>query len=543
LKKIFKPTDSPVWEELAAHRQSLENISLKQLFSINSNRFNELHTSGAGLILDYSKNLITQETVGLLVKAAKSVQLQDKIDALFNGDYVNSTETRPALHTALRDSSGSAPYHAEISNVMEKMTDIVQQVHAGHWKGATDKNITDIVNIGIGGSHLGPMMVTNALQSYSVSNITCHFVSNLDSVDIYSVLNNIEADSTLFIICSKSFTTLETLKNAQTARAWLKSKLPIEAKDYGRHFLAITAHTEKATEFGIPEENVLPMWDWVGGRYSLWSAIGISIALSIGMDNFNELRKGAEQLDQHFRRTSFEKNLPVLSALLEIWYVNYWECQSHAVLPYVHNLRFLPEFLQQLEMESNGKSVNVDNNSVCYQTAPVIWGTVGTNGQHSFHQLLHQGTQFIPIDFIFELNPELDDHHNHLVANCLAQSNALMNGISYDEIKQELINTGIAEVDAHEKAMHRHMSGNRPSNTIVFDRLSPQKLGALIAHYEHKVFVQSVIWNINAFDQFGVELGKMISLQVYETLTGDKTETKFDSSTEGLISLYKSAIK
>jgi glucose-6-phosphate isomerase len=543
LKKIFKPTDTPVWEELAAHRQSLENISLKQQFSNNPNRFNELHTSGAGLILDYSKNLITNDTVDLLVKAAKSVQLQDKIDALFNGDYVNSTEARPALHTALRDSSGSGLYHAEISKVMEKMTDIVQQVHAGHWKGATDKTITDIVNIGIGGSHLGPMMVTNALQSYSPGNIACHFVSNLDSVDIYSVLNKVEADSTLFIICSKSFTTLETLQNAQTARAWLESKLPIAVKGYGKHFLAVTANPEKATEFGIHEANVLPMWDWVGGRYSLWSAIGISIALSIGMENFNELRKGAEQMDLHFKRAPFKKNLPVILALLDIWNVNYWESHSHAVIPYVHNLRYFPEFLQQLEMESNGKSVSVTNETLPYQTASVTWGTVGTNGQHSFHQLLHQGTRFISVDFIFEINPMLDDHHSHLVSNCLAQSNALMNGISYDEIKQELLNTGVAKDDAHKKAMHRHMSGNRPSNTLVVDFLSPQSLGSLIALYEHKVFVQSVIWNINAFDQFGVELGKVMSKQVYETLTGDNTETKFDSSTEGLITLYKSSIK
>ena len=543
MKKTFKPTGSPVWEELALHRQSLENISLKQQFSINPDRFNELHTSGAGLILDYSKNLITKDTVGLLVKAAKSLQLQDKIDALFNGEDVNSTELRPALHTALRDSSGSGPYHTEICQVLDKMTNIVQQVHTGQWKGATDKTITDIVNIGIGGSHLGPMMVTNALHSYGVGNVACHFVSNLDSVDIYSVLNKVEADSTLFIICSKSFSTLETLQNARTARVWLESKLPIGQKDYGKHFLAVTENLKKATEFGIPEENVLPMWDWVGGRYSLWSAIGISIALSIGMENFNDLRKGAEQMDLHFKRAPFEKNLPVVLALLDIWNVNYWESHSHGVIPYVHHLRYFPEFLQQLEMESNGKSVSVTNETLTYQSASVTWGTVGTNGQHSFHQLLHQGTKFIPIDFIFELTPINDAHHSHLVANCLAQSNALMNGISYDEIKQELLNAGVAIDDAHKKAMHRHMSGNKPSNTLVIDSLSPQSLGSLIALYEHKVFVQSVVWNINAFDQFGVELGKVMSKQVYDTLTSKKSDTKFDSSTEGLITLYKSSIK
>jgi glucose-6-phosphate isomerase len=538
---IFKPSDSPIWEELAAHRISLEDFSLKQQFSMYPDRFKQMHARGAGLVFDYSKNFITLETVKLLVKAAESLNLQKKIDALFHGDNVNITEARPALHTALRDTSGSGsgPYHSEINNVMDKMTVIVQQIHSGEWKGSTGKSITDIVNIGIGGSHLGPMMVTRALQSYSVGKIQCHYVSNVDSAEIHSVLEPLAPESTIFIVCSKSFTTLETLQNAQTARAWLESKLPQTSLDYRKHFLAVTAKPEKAAEFGIPEENVLPMWDWVGGRYSLWSAIGISIALSIGMDNFNELRKGAEQMDLHFKSATFDKNLPVLLALLDIWNVNYWESHSHAVIPYVHYLRYFPEFLQQLEMESNGKSVNVNNESITYQTASVTWGTVGTNGQHSFHQLLHQGTRFIPVDFIFEINPALDDHHNHLVANCLAQANALMTGKTYKDIKQELMESGVVEKEAHEEAMQRTMPGNRPSNTLVLDSLSPQSLGSLIALYEHKVFVQSVIWNINAFDQFGVELGKTISTEIYEKLINNDTEIEFDSSTEGLISLFK----
>lgn len=541
MNNTFKPTDSPIWDELANHRLLQQDFRLVEKFAEDPARFEKMHVSGANLILDYSKNLVTKETLTLLVKAAESLKLEDKIAAMTRGDKVNTTEDRPALHTALRDFSGKAPFAADIDAAFSKMKSIVEQVHSGQWMGCTGQRITDVVNIGIGGSHLGPMMVTDALKGFSTGAVECHFVSNIDNTDLHSVLDSVAPESTLFIICSKSFTTLESLQNAKTARAWLEAKLPEAKNATGKHFLAVSSKPEKAGEFGIPDTNVLPMWDWVGGRYSLWSAIGISIAMSVGMENFNHLRKGAQAMDTHFQSATLDRNLPVLLALLDIWYVNYWGSQSQAVLPYCHHLRYFPEFLQQLTMESNGKSVDMNNKPISYPTAPVTWGTVETNGQHSFHQLLHQGTGFTPVDFIAELNPSDDEHHAHLLANCLAQSNALMNGKSHEDIKTELIDAGMTEQNAQVQAMHRQIPGNRPSNTIVFEKFTPEILGSLIALYEHRVFVQSVIWNINAFDQFGVELGKKISQQVYTKLVEDGTDVEFDVSTEGLIGLYKKA--
>ncbi len=543
MNKTFKPSDSPIWDELAEHRQSMQDFRIAKAFNEDPERFNKLHLNTAGLTLDYSKNLVTGETISLLVKAAENLKLQEKIHALIAGDKVNVTEDRPALHTALRDFSGNAPFNAEVDAAFSRMAELVQQVRSGQWTGSTGQGITNVVNIGIGGSHLGPMMVTDALKGFNQGKVRCHFVSNIDSTDIHSVLESIDPETTLFIICSKSFTTLETLQNAKTVRTWLEAKLTGASLDVSKHFLAVTAKPEKAGEFGIPDTNVLPMWDWVGGRYSLWSAIGISIALSIGMENFNKLRKGAEVMDRHFESSALNQNLPVILALLDIWYANYWGTQSQAVLPYCHHLRYFPEFLQQLAMESNGKSVDLNNNPVTYPTAPVTWGTVETNGQHSFHQLLHQGTGFVPADFIAELNPGDDEHHTHLLANCLAQSNALMNGKAHNDIKQELVIKGMTEQDAQHQAMHRQIPGDRPSNTIVFDRFTPEILGSLIALYEHRVFAQSVIWNINAFDQFGVELGKQISQEVYKKLVNDGPNVGFDASTEGLIALYKNAKK
>ncbi len=521
----FKPSNSPIWDKLAEHRQSLQDFSIANAFEKDPGRFNRMHLTAAGLTLDYSKNRVTGETMSLLVKAAEGLNMKECIAALIRGDNVNTTEDRPALHTALRDFIGNAPFAVEVEAAFSKMADIVQQIHSGLWTGSTGQGLTDVVNIGIGGSHLGPMMVTDALKGFNQCKVRCHFVSNIDSTDIHSVLDLLNPETTLFIICSKSFTTLETLQNARTARNWLETNLPGAKLDISKHFLAVSSKPEKAADFGIPDSNVLPMWDWVGGRYSLWSAIGISIALSVGMINFSLLRKGAEVMDRHFENADLNENLPVLLALLDIWYVNYWNAQSQAVLPYCHRLRYFPEFLQQLAMESNGKSIDLDNNQVAYHTAPVTWGTVETNGQHSFHQLLHQGTGFIPVDFIAEFNPVDDEHHVHLFANCLAQSNALMAG--QDMSKQS------------DSTHHRHMPGNRPSNILLMERLTPETLGALIALYEHRVFVQSVIWNINAFDQFGVELGKEISQQVHSKLTDSDTAPHFDASTEGLIELYK----
>ncbi len=525
MNKPFKPSDSPIWDELAEHCQSMQDFRIADAFSDDPDRFEKMHLTAAGLTLDYSKNRVSEETMSLLVKAADDLNMKDRISALLRGDNVNTTEGRPALHTALRDFSGNAPFATDVEAAFSKMADIVQQVHSGDWTGSSGQAITDVVNIGIGGSHLGPMMVTDALKGFSQGRVRCHFVSNIDSTDIHSVLEILDPETTLFIICSKSFTTLETLQNARTAKSWLMTNLPGAKLDIGRHFLAVSAKPEKAADFGIPDSNVLPMCDWVGGRYSLWSAIGISIALSVGMINFSLLRKGAEVMDRHFENADLNENLPILLALLDIWYVNYWNAQSQAVLPYCHRLRYFPEFLQQLAMESNGKSIDLDNNPVAYHTAPVTWGTVETNGQHSFHQLLHQGTGFIPVDFIAEFNPVDDEHHLHLFANCLAQSNALMAG--QDMSKKS------------DSTLHRHMPGNRPSNILLMEKLTPEILGALIALYEHRVFVQSVIWNINAFDQFGVELGKEISQQVHSKLGGNDTAPQFDASTEGLIELYR----
>ena len=543
MNNYFKPSVSGVWDELAAHRRSLEDINLVDQFKSQPDRFDIMHAGGAGIILDYSKNLVTNETLDLFLKAAEHVNLKDKINSLFDGNIVNVSENRQALHTALRDFTGTAPYNTEVESVILKMTELVEQIHSGEWKGTSGCDITDVVNIGIGGSHLGPMLVTEALNEYRTGKVRSHFISNIDKSDINSVLEPLDPDKTIFIVCSKTFSTPETLRNATTAKDWLIKKIPEAKVDCSNHFLAVTANPDRAHDFGIPMGNILPMWDWVGGRYSLWSAIGLSIALSIGMNNFNLLRKGAAEMDEHFRTAPFQQNLPVLLAILDIWYINYWDAQSHAVLPYIHHLRYLPEFLQQLEMESNGKSISVNNKELEYQTASVLWGTVETNGQHSFHQLLHQGTRFVPVDFILELNPETENdvHHPYLVANCLAQSNALMFGKNHEDSKRELIESGIGKDQAHDMALHRKMPGNRPSNTLIMEHLTPQLLGSLLAMYEHKVFTQSVIWNINAFDQWGVELGKVISTMVHKKLVGDEISANFDSSTEGLITLYKKA--
>ena len=540
MNKRFKPSGSRNWDDLAEHFQELTNFNLASEFDRDPHRYDSMHCSAAGLTLDYSKNLVTSESLALLNKVVVDIGLAAGMEALFSGKKVNPSEDRPALHTALRDFSGQAPFQDEIDEVIKRMSRIVERVHNGNWQGATGLAIKDVVNIGIGGSHLGPMMVCDALQNYGEGKVNCHFVSNIDSNDIHSVLAQLEAETTLFLVSSKSFTTQETLQNAATAKAWLAGS-SITGDAVSRHFIAVTASPQKAGQFGIAADNILPMWDWVGGRYSLWSAIGISIALKIGMENFNRLRQGGAEMDHHFREAPFDSNIPVLLALLEIWYVNYWGARSQAVLPYNHRLRYLPEFLQQLEMESNGKSVSLDNRVVDYQTSPVLWGTVETNGQHSFHQLLHQGTQLVPVDFIVALKPDShgDEHHPYLFANCLAQANALMTGKSLDAISKELTDSGLSGESLRKAAVQKQMPGNRPSNIIFMEKLTPETIGALVALYEHKVYILSLLWNINAFDQWGVELGKQISNQVYDRLTGGSTDKGFDSSTEALIRLYR----
>lgn len=539
-------TALPAWQALTQHRQAMQDFSMREAFNADPQRFSQFTLSSCGLFLDYSKNLITSETRDLLVALAKEVNLKGAIDSLYAGDPVNSSEGRPALHTALRRPVGDklsvngVNIMPDVHKVLNQITDLVGRIHDGLWRGYTEKPITDVVNIGIGGSFLGPELVSEALLSYAHKGVRCHYLANIDGSEFHELTMKLRAETTLFIVSSKSFNTLETLKNAQAARAWYLAQGGSEAELY-RHFIAVSSNNAAAVAFGIREENIFPMWDWVGGRYSLWSAIGLPIALAIGMSNFKELLSGAYTMDQHFQNAPYEANMPVLLGLLGVWYGNFWGAQSHAILPYDHYLRNITKHLQQLDMESNGKSVRQDGTPVSTDTGPVIWGGVGCNGQHAYHQLLHQGTQLIPADFIVPIvsfNP-VSDHHQWLYANCLSQSQALMLGKTRSEAEAELRDKGIAEEEVQKLAPHKVIPGNRPSNTLVVERISPRRLGALVAMYEHKVFVQSVIWGINAFDQWGVELGKELGKGVYNRLTGAEETSAEDASTQGLINYFR----
>ena len=539
-------TALPAWQALKDHRQAMQDFSMREAFNADPQRFNQFTLSSCGLFLDYSKNLINAQTRNLLVGLANEVDLKGAIKALFEGEIVNTSEGRPALHTALRRPVGDklsvngVNVMPEVHKVLNQITDLVGRIHVGLWRGYTEKPITDVVNIGIGGSFLGPELVSEALLSYAQKGVRCHYLANIDGSEFHELTQKLRAETTLFIVSSKSFNTLETLKNAQAARAWYLAQGGSEAELY-RHFIAVSSNNAAAVAFGIREENIFPMWDWVGGRYSLWSAIGLPIALAIGMSNFKELLSGAYTMDQHFQTAPFEQNMPVLLALLGVWYGNFWGAQSHAILPYDHYLRNITKHLQQLDMESNGKSVRQDGTPVSTDTGPVIWGGVGCNGQHAYHQLLHQGSQLIPADFIVPIvsfNP-VSDHHQWLYANCLSQSQALMLGKTLPEAEQELRDKGMSEEQVHKLAPHKVIPGNRPSNTIVVERISPRRLGALVAMYEHKVFVQSVVWGINAFDQWGVELGKELGKGVYNRLVGSDETLADDPSTQGLINYFR----
>ncbi|SQG00319.1 glucose-6-phosphate isomerase [Paucimonas lemoignei] len=543
------PSDAtalPAWQALNQHREAMQNFSMREAFNADPQRFSQFTLSSCGLFLDYSKNLINTETRDLLVELANEVGLKDAIKAQYDGELVNSSEGRPALHTALRRPVGDkllvngVNVMPEVHKVLNQITDLVGRIHDGLWRGYTEKPITDVVNIGIGGSFLGPELVSEALLSYAQKGVRCHYLANIDGSEFHELTMKLRAETTLFIVSSKTFSTLETLKNATAARGWYLAQGGSEAELY-RHFIAVSSNNAAAVAFGIREENIFPMWDWVGGRYSLWSAIGLPIALAIGMSNFKELLSGAYSMDQHFLTAPFEQNMPVLLGLLGVWYGNFWGAQSHAILPYDHYLRNITKHLQQLDMESNGKSVRQDGTPVTTDTGPVIWGGVGCNGQHAYHQLLHQGTQFIPADFIVPIvsfNP-VSDHHQWLYANCLSQSQALMIGKTRAEAEAELRDKGLSEEDVQNLAPHKVIPGNRPSNTLVVERISPRRLGALVAMYEHKVFVQSVIWGINAFDQWGVELGKEMGKAVYQRLTGGTDEPADDASTQGLINYFR----
>ncbi len=538
---MSKLTLSPAWQALTSHQTANGKRTMREMFDANPLRFDQFSLQVEGLLLDYSKNIISQETLSLLLSLARQSNLEDWKARMFNGEKINSSEQRAVLHTALR-APDSAVIYADGKNVMPDVVRVRQQmrrfseaVRNGTLRGHTGKPFRDVVNIGIGGSALGPLMACEALKHYRGAQLNAHFVSNVDATDLLETLKLLDPQTTLFIISSKTFTTQETLTNARTARDWLVHHLGAE-EAVTNHFVAVSTNLAATSKFGINPENVFEFWDWVGGRYSLWSAIGLPIALYIGMDHFESLLAGAHSMDNHFRTAPLEKNMPVILGLLGIWYANFLGAATHAILPYDQYLQHFPAFLQQLEMESNGKHVDRDGHEVDYMTQAVIWGEPGTNGQHSFYQLLHQGTRLVPADFLAPIashNP-VGEHHAMLLANCFAQTEALMLGKTEQESRAELVEQGLSEAEIKSRLPFKVFHGNRPSNTLLFDQLDPHTLGMLIALYEHKVFVQSVVWNINAFDQWGVEFGKQLAGQLLPEIQG-KHGTALDASTEGLI--------
>lgn len=543
-------TLSPTWQKLLEQRRKLASTSINSLFEEDAARWHKFSLSAAGILLDYSKNLIDCETLRLLADLAEEAKLKSAKKSMFSGEIVNNTEWRPALHTALRDLNRKQDLIVAKVNItrlvqesLSKMDHCVNAVRLGKWRGATGKNISTIVNIGIGGSHLGPAMVVEALKPYATLDLQHYFVSNIDSTDICETLKKCDPEATLFIIASKSFTTQETLCNTNSARAWLYKKMPqAKEKDVIRqHFVAVTAKPDRAEEFGILPSNIFPFWDFIGGRFSLCSAIGISIAFAIGMDNFRSLLFGAYSMDQHFLTAPPLENMPIILALIGIWHINFCHAHSLAILPYDQYLSLFPAYLQQLDMESNGKSVTKDGKAVNYATAPIVWGSVETNGQHAFHQLLMQGTEIVPVDFILPLQSQnpLSEHHGLLAANCFAQAQALMKGRNEKDVLSELEAQGFTKHDMESLLPHKVIAGNHPSNMLLIDKLTPERLGALIALYEHKIFVQGVIWRVNSFDQWGVELGKQLTSKIAPALLGKKTNLDaLDQSTRELIKLY-----
>lgn len=537
---------SAAWNSLQLHNKEIASLSMRQLFADDPARSERFSLQAAGIMLDYSKNRITDATMLLLMDLARTAEVEEKRERMFGGDPINITEKRAVLHTALRRPSGynlvveGIDVSAEVADVLDQMKSFCDRVVSGNWTGYTGKRITDVVNIGIGGSDLGPYMVTEALRPYAHGAIRVHFVSNIDGTHIAETLKALDPETSLFIIASKTFTTQETLTNALSARKWFLGHAG-EERHIARHFAAVSTNREKVAEFGIDLSNMFRFWDWVGGRYSLWSSIGLSIALFLGFDRFSQLLAGACAMDQHFLHAPLEENMPVIMAMLGVWYNNFFQTASHAVIPYDQYLHRFPAYLQQLDMESNGKRVDCSGNIVDHATGPVIWGEPGTNSQHAFFQLLHQSPAFIPADFILplkSLNP-LGEHHDMLVANCFAQTEALMKGKSEEEARRELESAGYDAGTIAMLAPHKVFPGNRPTNTLVLEELNPFTLGSLIALYEHKVFVQGVVWQINSFDQWGVELGKQLAKAILPELQGSLDVTGHDSSTNALINRYR----
>ncbi len=546
MKNIMDLSRSAAWSALVSHKQEIDALHIRELFIEDDTRFKRFSVSCGDLLLDYSKNRITSQTIELLLELARSAGLEKKRAEMFNGDAINFTEHRSVLHTALRRPPGYSleidglEISEEIADVLHQMQACCERVISGAWKGYTGHTMTDIVNIGIGGSDLGPCMVTEALRPFAHGGLQVHFVSNIDGTHISETLKKLNPETTLFIIASKTFTTQETLTNAMSAREWFLTHA-VDESHISSHFIAVSTNREKVVEFGIDEANMFRFWDWVGGRYSLWSSIGLSIALYLGFDRFQELLNGAYAMDKHFQHEPFERNIPVLLALLGIWYNNFFGVPSHAVIPYDQYMHRFPAYLQQLDMESNGKRVNREGTSVEYATGPVIWGEPGTNSQHAFFQLLHQGANFIPADFIVPLKTQnpIGEHHDILLANCFAQTEALMKGKNDQEVRRELETAGCDQSELNALLPHKVFPGNRPTNTILLNEVNPFTLGSLIAMYEHKVFVQGIIWDVNSFDQWGVELGKQLAKTIFPELQGNETVTAHDASTNALINTYR----
>ena len=538
--------DMQAWKALEEHREDMDHLHMRDLFDKDPSRFKRYSVIFNNILFDYSKNRVTDNTMHLLLDLARVRNVHGWTRKMFKGEKVNFTEERPALHIALRN-RGNRPIYVDgrdvmpdVNSVLEKMRRFSEAVRTGKWLGFTGKRITDVVNVGIGGSDLGPKMVCEALKPYSDWAIKAHFVSNVDDTQLVETLRGLNPETTLFIIASKSFTTQETMVNARSARDWLLQAMGDE-RAVAKHFVALSTNTKLVRGFGIDPENMFEFWDWVGGRYSLWSAIGLSIAIYIGMDHFEDLLQGAYEMDEHFRNAPLEQNIPVLMALLGIWYNNFFDADSYAIFPYDQYLYELPAYLQQGDMESNGKHTTRKGERAEYSTGPIIWGKPGTNGQHAFFQLVHQGTKLIPADFLaaVEAQNPLGEHHAILISNFFAQTEALMKGKSREEARAELEAKGYEGEDLEYLARHMEFDGNRPTNSIMFQRLDPKTMGSLVAMYEHKIFVQGVIWDINSFDQMGVEFGKQLAQAILSELESDDLVNGHDSSTNGLINFYK----
>lgn len=542
-------THLPEWNKLKKHYESMAHCKMSDWFKTDNMRFQRFSLKINNIFLDYSKNRINPDTLSLLINLANACHLKENITALFKGEMVNNSEKRPALHTALRAKTETLLVNeknimADIGTVKKKMRVFTDKVRSMQWQGATGKPINQIVNVGIGGSHAGPLMATRALKSYAHPHMEFHFISNVDPLEIESLLKQIDPERTLFIISSKSFTTIETLTNAHTIKTWLHHYFKSRGvDDVSQHFIGVTQATEKAIAFGIHPEHIFPLWEWVGGRYSIWSAIGLPLALAIGMDAFEEFLNGAEKMDDHFQNAPFAENMPVILALLGIWYINFFNFPHQAIITYSHALKYLRMYLQQLDMESNGKNIAKCGNPINFPTAPIIWGDEGCDGQHTYYQLLHQGQHVVPIDFILvgPNNKNFEGHHDVLFSSALSQAQALLEGKSYEEAYHELKHHGYSDHLSREVAKYKIHPGNRPSTFIVLDRLTPANLGALLALYEHKVFVQGVLWQINSFDQWGVELGKKLLPSILNHVSSEAlaSSASTDPSTQGLINYYK----